>query len=58
VGDAVDDKIVLRWVIVSDSTELQVFSDNVAFPTFVNLLDEGLGKRFFPANQNSYPLHV
>src|SRR6185436_1359931 len=57
VRNAVDDQVVLWWVIVTNTAEFDLLRDHFALSPLVNLLNEGFGKRLFPAYENSYPLH-
>jgi hypothetical protein len=58
VRNAVNDHVVSRRRIVANAVELYVIRKDLTPSSLINAVDYCFGKRLFPANQNSYALHL
>ncbi len=56
--NAIDNEVVLRRIVELDPAERDVFGDHVAAALLINAFNDCLRERFFPAYENSNPLHI
>src|SRR5882672_3406968 len=55
---AIDNYVIARRSVVSDSAQLYEVGGYFAFATFIDVPGKRVGKGLFPPCQNTYPLHT